>query len=337
VYEGCEILKGLRIETQILKFLWHHFAEKTRSLPRSRVGRGARRRRPAEHIPPIPDAAPSGRRRLVPGEYVLVEVLPELPPPVGADALPEHGRLRSPAPRPGERGRPERRPVQRAAARAVLVPRRAARRPPKTSAKSRSDLSGGAPAMVALARRLRCSSACGGAASGGARPWRLLGHVVGPWGAALGISHGWRSCSGARPLGRPHRRPGFAYPWHVTSASDGETATCGSAAASARPRKFLRGTRCFGPFGSGHNVLRVTCWAFKGPSSETLITHLSPLYTDTPGAGTAGRPPAACVLRLVPAARGLILVFAIAIRSIRILCFSLVACRCARFLLVLSL
>ena len=163
-------------------------------------------------------------------------------------------------------------------------------------------------------------------------PRQLLGLVAGS-GAG---DFAWLAFLQRRP-GRPHRRPGFAYPLRVPSASDGETATCGSAAASARPRKFLRGTRCFGPFGSGHNVLRVTCWAFKGPSSETLITHLSPLYTYTPGAGTAGRPPAACVLRLVPAARGLILVFAIAIRSIRILCFSLVACRCARFLLVLSL
>jgi hypothetical protein len=44
-----------------------------------------------------------------------------------APVVPEHGRVRSPAPRP-RRGRPERRAVQRAAPRAVLVPRRAARR-----------------------------------------------------------------------------------------------------------------------------------------------------------------------------------------------------------------
>jgi len=105
--------------------------------------------------------------------------------------------------------------------------------------------------MVALARRLRCSSACGGAASGGARPWRLLGHVAGS-GAG---DFAW--------LAFLPRRPGFAYPLRVPSASDGETATCGSAAASARPRKFLRGVLATkGPFGSGLN-LRVTFWASK--------------------------------------------------------------------------
>ncbi|KAG2554055.1 hypothetical protein PVAP13_9KG638301 [Panicum virgatum] len=107
--------------------------------------------------------------------------------------------------------------------------------------------------MVALARRLRCSSACGGAASGGARPWRFLGHVAGS-GAG---DFAWLAFLQRRP-GRPHRRPGFAYPLRVPSASDGETATCGSAAAQIS-------SRCFGnkrPIRRGLN-LRVTFWASK--------------------------------------------------------------------------
>ena len=67
------------------------------------------------------------------GEYVPVEFLPELPPPIGARALPEYGPLPRPAPSPAPRRRrgAERRVQRGAPLPQVVVPRRAAGRAPE--------------------------------------------------------------------------------------------------------------------------------------------------------------------------------------------------------------
>lgn len=104
------------------RFCSYHFTVKTRlalnQIPRPQAARGPRRRRRAKHVPIAGGAAPPGGQRLAPGEYIPVELLPELPP-LGARALPEHGPLPgpalSPAPRhrrrPGARALPEHEPL----------------------------------------------------------------------------------------------------------------------------------------------------------------------------------------------------------------------------------
>lgn len=124
--EGVRELRalGLAADTLLFALLVLCFV----SQPRAARGPGRRRR--AKHIPIPGGGAPPGRHRLATGEYVPVEFLPELPPPVGARALPEHGPLPRPAPSPAPRSRrgAERRVQRGAPLPQVVVPRRAAGR-----------------------------------------------------------------------------------------------------------------------------------------------------------------------------------------------------------------